>query len=164
VAKVLKMGSYQGSAAAAIWNGESNDNPFNDPLNHLSDLYFHSALRYPKVISQRTVSVSFPTIGSNNNREHTYTLFAHGRSGVPWIRGRATLDGALLNIAGHVPIQASQTQFWFGRPRNVFPRFIALGCDATNVVLHEFALCAKGSSLPAMSLSVTVFVMDEILE
>jgi hypothetical protein len=164
VAKVLKFGPYQGSAAAAIWDGETDDNPFNDPLHNLSRLYFHSALHYPKVVSTRTVTVSFPKLSSNQIREKTYTLFAHGQTGIPWIRGQTTVSGALVNLAGHVPIQSSFNTKWFGRPHGVFCRFVALGCDETNVVLHEYAQCAQNDTMAAMSLPVTVFIMDERLE
>lgn len=151
--------------AAAIWEGDDvGDLPLTNPGDYWDRLRFHSGAYYAKIIDVQTVTVNFPAMAADENREHTYTLFAHGRSGTPVVKGRATIGGEAINIAGHVPIQSGYHTLWFGRPYGVYSRFVALGADDTNVILHEYAKAPRDTGYSSLSLDVTVYVWEEIIE
>lgn len=151
------------SAKVAVWTGGTDDAPFNAPRTYIQRVKFHSDFDYPKIIQTRSVSVSLPTIAANGVRENTYNLFSHGRPGYPWVLGSITLGGVKIPMAGHVPVQFTNSTFQFGTPAQVWGRWVALGADDTFVVLHEYGRAAFNQAAVAKTISFTVYVTDELL-
>lgn len=143
--------------------GVADDAPLATPLSYLSRIKFHSGLAYPKVIQTVTTTLSLPGVSGTPLRTASYSLFAHGRSGQPWVLGRAIVQGIAVAFTGSVPVQ----QFATGHP---YARFLALGADATNVWIHEYCPMAGDAgtgiwnSLAGIDVPLEVYVTDEILE
>ena len=149
------------NGVCAIWTGAADELPFTQPLNHLNRVKFHSALAYPKVISQHSLTLSLPGVSGTPLRTAGYQLFAHGRPGQPWVLGKLTVQGVEVAFTGSVPVQQVS-----GMP---YARFLALGADATHVWIHEYcpmqgsAQANNWTSLPALNVPMTVYITDEIL-
>lgn len=153
--KVLKIDA---TGKCAIWDDDSDELPFSDPLNHLSRLYFHSSLDYPQLISKHTGTLSLPARGIDSYGETVHTLFSHGAGGIPWVLGavrNADSTGIDVALAGSVPIQMDQ----YG-----FSRWLTLGADGVNVVLHESYTTHHDAGLAALSLNYEIYITDRIIE
>lgn len=137
----------------AIFTGA--DDVLDDPLLDLSRVLFHSALEYPSVVAVYTPTVTLPVRNSNTYQDSSHTLFAHGVSGIPWVFGYITNLGNTPTLAGSVPVQHDTI--------GGFARWVNLGADATNVILHEQACVRNGSSFASIGLDITVYVTDLIL-
>jgi hypothetical protein len=154
----------------AVWDGEGDTLPFDNPLGNLSRVKFHSDLSYIKVILEQTVTVNLPAIANVLQGTASYTLFAHGQAGFPFVLGKLdSVDGSPTLFTGSVPVQfGTGGAIGFG----YYGRWVSLGADATNVYLHEYYVCTGFSggapltyeTYPALALPVTVYVTDEILE
>jgi hypothetical protein len=59
--RMITLRALGSTGVVAIYEG-ADDLPFSQPLNHLSNgrLKFHSSLSYPKVVSERAVSLALP--------------------------------------------------------------------------------------------------------
>lgn len=144
--------------------------PLTDPLNHLPRLKFHSDLDRPKVVHAQTVNVNLPARTNFQAATASYTLFAHGKEGYPFVFGSVTLAGEPISFVGSIPIQ--QGYAIGGLPSysvGSFARWIALGADDTNVYVHEYCVASWSNSsvhegYAALTVPVTVYVTDEILE
>jgi len=151
---------------AGIWTGD-DDAPYTAPRSNLARVKFHTDLDYIRVIDEVTVTLNLPAISNVLDRVVTHNLFAHGRPGFPYILGKVRAqDGADVAFTGSVPVQ-------FGNnATSQYARWLALGADATNVSIHEYVMCngiSGGSpstweTYDALSLSITVYITDEILE
>jgi hypothetical protein len=165
------------TGVVAIWTGDDDD-PFDTPLDHLDRVKFHSSLAYPKVISEWQGTVNFPRRSRFNGSiwvsddpisTVSYTLFAHGRSGQPWVLGSANIGGQNVAMVGSVPVQQAVSAA-DGKPTN-WVRWVSLGADDTNVYVYEYTVIrhinSSGSSasnnMPAIDIDFTVWVTDEIL-
>lgn len=152
-----------------------DDLPFSAPLSHLSRLRFHSDLITPSVVAITSYTVTLPAMADTTSRVHTYTLGPHGRSGTPMVMGRiANGSGGWIPLNGSVmlPMYALDGSSSY-RLRGIVDaagnyqgmqgvRTVALGADATNIVLHEMSHCdftGSGTS-SAFSLTVEVTVFD----
>lgn len=145
----------------------TDDTPLTDPLNNLSRVLWHPALRYPGVVSRMTGSINLPAGPSASPwiRRTTYTLGAHGQSGKPMLFG--TLpgfgpSGTDVALFGSVPVQMTS----FGGTQLDGVRWVTLGADSTNVLLYEttYRFDVGPSAIPAMTLSYTVDILDRNLE
>lgn len=131
----------RGDGAVAIYTGSDSD-PMDAPLDHLSRVVFHSALRYPAIVDERSGTLSLPGRGTNTSGNAAHTLFAHGRAGTPLVIGYATIGGVRVRLAGSVPIQGDI----YG-----WARWLSLGADATNVKMAEawfIRIGVGGASIP----------------
>lgn len=151
---------------AAIWTGETDTAPFDTPLSNLSRVKFHSSLSYPNVISTTVTALTLPASSGVSQRVASYTLFAHGRPGMPWIIGKMAIQGQETAFVGSICAQQGDNM-GVTSISNCYGRFLALGADATNVVLHEY-LVARSSvagyeAYTAMDVSITTYVTDKIL-
>lgn len=160
----------------AIFTGD-DDLPFENPRGNLSRVKFHSALDYPKVIEERSFTVTFDrrsrdngTIWVANSAEvkQSYQLFAHGRPGYPWVLGTVDIGGLKVAMTGSVPIQQGVIHA-DGTP-SPWVRWVSLGADATNVYLYEYTVLDRNASsgytdtnMPAVTRTFTIWVTDEIL-
>lgn len=136
-----------------IYNG--SDNVVANPNADLSRVLFHSDLLYPVVISSQSGSTTLSAVGGNQGINRTYTLFAHGQNGIPFVLGYVSnLAPSNVALAGSVPTDI-QT--------NGFGRWVTLGADATNVYLHEQTVTRSGTSLGSRSLNWVVFITDLLL-
>ena len=141
----------------AIYRYSGNDNPFSDPLNNIGALLFHSDLRSISIINTVSSSVTLGAIGGNAAGRNTYTLFAHGISGTPYVEGRITSingSGASLPLAGSVPVATQASGY---------ARWVHLGADATNVYLSEVYASERVTSYAAMTLGLEVYISDVTL-
>jgi hypothetical protein len=134
----------------------ADDDPFDDPTNHIDRLQFHSDLPAVSVASVSTGSITLGTRSANTNDmwDPPHVLFAHGRSGIPYVEGIIWYDSApsvIYPLVGTVPIQTSTSHF---------ARLITLGADATNVVLHEQWASHVSTSLGSIDLSYEIYVTD----
>ncbi len=148
----------------AIYTGD-NDAPLYNPGANLARLKLHSDFEYPKIIRVFSGTLSLPFVASNTRRNVTTTLAAHGvPGGIPWVFGTITLRGINISLSGTVPIQNDSVG---GSPEGYagMPRTVALGADATNVLLHENVLGYYGTvnGLPGISFSYRVMVTDTLL-
>lgn len=173
----LLVDTYGGGTASIYTGTASDESAHQTPLSNLSRLKFHSGLAYPKIINEVTKSVTFPArttlrSGAYYAAAHTFTasqtLFAHGRSGYPWVLASVTIGGVKVPFCGSVPVQ--QFSFDGGNP-SPWARWISVGADATNVTTFEYTVVQRNNSnnysgivAPSITLDITVWVTDEILE
>lgn len=149
----------------AIYDTSNGDAPFSSPLSNVSLLRFHSDLWAPSV-TVTTASLSLPNRRPNpatayrSSGDAQHTLFAHGKSGTPMVKGFVVLGGVNVPISGSVPIVDA------AGPTHGTGRFISLGADATNVfILEKYVYgTATGNPSTAVTLSITVYVTDVILD
>lgn len=166
----------------SIYTGDpADESPHDDPLNHLDQLKFHSDLAYPKVIAEQTEIVNFPARTVRRTSPFTgyfadvpistvsYTLFAHGQSGQPWILGSALIDGENVAFAGSVPVQQAISDF-SPNPTTPWVRWVSIGADATYVYAFEYTVVTRNSTtefsgirMPAISIPIKVWITDELL-
>ena len=137
----------------AIFTG--SDDVVSNPTADLSRVLFHSALEYPAVISITTQSIELPsrTTTPATPVYAIHNLFAHGRGGIPFVFGIITNMGN-LSLAGSVPVD--------GDPP-FYGRFVTLGADGTNVVLHENTVGRSTTTYAARTLTVRVYITDLLL-
>lgn len=173
----LLVDTYGGGTASIYTGDPADESPHTTPLSNLARLKFHSGLAYPKIIDEQTRSVTFParttfSSGAYRAAAHTFTasqtLFAHGRSGYPWVLASVTIGGVKVPFCGSVPVQ--QFSFDGGNP-SPWARWISVGADATNVTTFEYTVVQRNNSnnysgivAPSITLDITVWVTDEILE
>lgn len=154
----------------AIYDKSSGDLPLTTPLSHLSKIKFHSDLDYIKVIDVRTVTISLPARSNFRNAVASYTLFAHDQPGQPFVLGKLNVNGVPVGFTGSVPVHNGYTATMAnaGYPSGYLGRWLALGADASNVIVHEYCVASWvnasiNETYPAMSIPVTVYVTDELL-
>jgi hypothetical protein len=157
------------TGVVAIYTGE-DDAPFSAPLNHLANgrLKFHSSLKYPKIVQERTVTVTLPARVSpdNGGREYrqSYNLFAHGRPGIPWVLASLRLAGRNVAAVGSVPVQkVVDTSTGDDHMTNTpMARLVSIGANGTYVTAFEYAQSSRiYLRYPAISIPITVWVTDE---
>lgn len=132
----------------------ADDDPFDDPTGNVGRLLFHSDLDAISVVDSVSDSITLPSRSANANDADTHVLFAHGRSGIPYVEGRIWYDSdtsTVYPLAGAVPIEVAATGLL---------RVITLGADATNVVLHEQWATYFSSGFSAIDLSYEIYVTD----
>lgn len=190
---MVKMRGEGATGNCAIWTGGEDNAPLNDPMNNLHRLKYHSALDYPKVISEWADNVTFaartewmPSLSGGSGawgttettRVVTHTLFAHGRGGQPWVLGSIKIGGIDVAFTGSVPVQQgvlsnASNGAAAGDGKHPWARWVTLGADATHVRLFEYCPVGRWASgpnahisgiyMPQIVLPVTVWVTDEIL-
>lgn len=146
-------------------NNIADDAPLTNPLGNLSRVKFHSDFDYVRVLSVWEGTLNLPAIavGSTALRTASYTLFAHGRPGQPWVLGDLVTQGQRVAFLGSVPVQQPAR---FG-PVDPYARFVSLGADGTNVIAYEYCPLPGArndwAGLSAISIPIRVFVTDELL-
>lgn len=156
-----------GLGRGAIWKGEDRA-PFTDPRDNLDRVLWHSALDYIRIVETRRVTLNLPEREDIYQETGSYTLFDHGRTGIPFILGVVDVNGEPVGFTGSVPVtmglNASQTG------PSIYGRWLALGADETSVIVHEYVVGshAGGSAAqnfyPAMSIPIDVHITSKILE
>jgi hypothetical protein len=144
----------------AIWDpGDgTNWNPAIDPINNLSAVKFHNALRYKRItgVVKHTdggmSSVSIAATAETAVLNQKTTLFAHGLGYRPKIVGSINNDSYVQPCAGSVIPLISGNPV----PHFFSARFVYLTVDATNVYL-----VARGWYSQAVTLGWTVWIFDE---
>lgn len=129
-----------------------DDAPFSNPLGNLRRVLFHSELDYPAIVATRTGSTSFAAVAANKRRNEVKRLFAHNRPGIPLVFGVITnLGPDPVTFAGSVPV-----------PLDIygFGRWLTLGANANDVIIHEQAVAHAKAKLGAVTIAWKVFVMD----
>lgn len=159
---------------------EQHDGPFNDPLNHLPLVRFHSDLWAPAVVSITQYTVTLPAMWEGYTRDVVHVLGAHGVAGTPMIMG------SLRNGTVWTPLNGSLTLPVYpmtglasyridgvmaNNQQQGLPgvRVITLGADTANIVLHEFSHLyrrtgAGTNTCPALTLTVEVVRFDVNLD
>lgn len=150
---------------AAIWTGEGDTAPFDNPLGNLGRVKFHSDLNYIQVIDERTFNVSCPARQNVKDATQIYPLYQHGRGGIPFVLGKLTVNGNPVAFCGSVPVQIDPLTFT--HPRG-FARWLTLGADATWVYVYEYVVnywpnASNYGEYPAITVPVTVWMTNEIL-
>jgi hypothetical protein len=157
------------TGVVAIYTGD-DDVPFTAPLSHLSNgrLKFHSSLDYPKVVQERTVTLSLPARVSpdNGGREYraSYNLFSHGRPGMPWVLASLRLAGRDVAATGSVPVQkVTDTRSGGSAMANPpWARWVSIGATGSVVTAFEYAISPRiYLRYPAINIPITVWVTDE---
>lgn len=152
------------ASGAAIYDevAAGGDGPFTSPLSYLPHVRFHSSLKYPAAVDVRTgitVNLAAVSADSINERVDTFTLFAHGRGGIPYTEGVITSGlGQPVALCGSVPVQTCGSG-----AAGQFVRVVHLGADGTNVYLNDYGPTYELSGFSALSLTLTVYVMDVLL-
>lgn len=137
----------------AIFTGA--DDVIDNPLSDLSRVLFHSALQYPSVISTTDTSITLPERICTSPIAPFYdihTLFAHGQAGTPFVFGYIT-NMSNVSLAGSVPTDSQAS---------IYGRFVTLGSDAGNVVLHEQTV-GQSITYAARGLTIRVHITDLLL-
>lgn len=138
----------------AIYDTSNGDAPFTDPLSNVSLLRFHSDLWSPAVDMHTPVSLTFPFRQLEDLTTYDHVIFAHGKSGIPLIKGYVVIDGVHVPLTGSIPIQT--TAVGFGR-------ILSVGADATNVFVTELVM-AQYTSVASVTLPFSVYVTDVLLD
>ncbi len=137
-----------------------SDNVVNSPTTDLSRVLFHSSLLYPSLNTTISTTITLPNRSLNSLTLATHTIQAHGLGGIPFVLGYITSTTPDVALLGSVPVVTYDTYGGFGR-------FVTLGADATNILLHEYSVIpgamggATGSGTHAVTL--TVYVTDLLL-
>ena len=152
------------ASGAAIYDevAAGGDGPYTSPLSFLPQLRFHSSLRYPAaalVVTGITVNLAAVAADSINERVQTFTLFAHGQGGIPYVEGVITSGlGQPVALCGSVPVQTCGSG-----AAGQFVRVVHLGADGSNVYLNDYGATFETAGFAALSLILTVYVMDVLL-
>lgn len=162
------------SGKVAIWDGSYNDDPFVNPVANLSRVKYHSSLDYVRVVRviNRTITIPrIPATGSGQSdpgsRVQSYTLGTHGQPGTPFIVGIIRVDGDPMAFTGSVLVHHSAGTN--STINDSFGRFLALGADATNMYLHEYAVQVGSKQTgvwetrPAQTFNLTLNITDVLL-
>jgi len=153
----------------------TDDDPFDDPLDHLDRVKFHSDLDYLKIIDVQTYSLTLPAIGTGGSgqgsggrhglRTNLYTLGAHGRPGQPFVLGKVDVGGVPVAFVGSVPVAQGYT----GGADDPYARWLALGVDATNITAYEYSV-QRGNAggdvwepRPSVTLDLEVYITNLLL-
>lgn len=153
----------------AIWTGTQNDAPFMNPLGNISRVKFHSDLDYVRVTSLRSYTLTIPAIPASGSgqsdpgvRAKSYTLGAHGQRRTPFCIGKIVVQGIPLAFTGSVLVHNTQST----QQPDMFGRFLALGADAVNLYVHEYAVQNGNANTgvwtprPAQSFAIEVGITD----
>lgn len=142
----------------------TDDSPLTSPRNNLSRLKFHSGLRYPAVIDTRVVTLSLPDVGASTERNVVHTLFAHGQSGTPGVFGMVQFGSNWSPLLSSTIVQTASVGSFGGLPAqpDTF-RTVALGATASNITVHEYGRSLTAVGFPALALTITVYITDEVL-
>jgi hypothetical protein len=145
---VGKVGVYTGS----------DDLPLYAPRSYLPRVLFHSDLDYPAVIATYSGTVSLGATTANGRRLNTFRVQAHGLAGIPWVVGSFTIGGVNVAAAGTVPVQQHA-------PNYGFARWLAMGADATDIIIYENALGYSDATfpIPATTIAWRALVTDVLL-
>lgn len=156
---------------AAIWTGEGDTAPFDNPLGNLGRVKFHSDLNYIQIIDQRSFNVNFPARSNFQQVSQKYPLYQHGRGGYPFVLGKIIVGGHPVAFTGSVPVQINPSTTASGatkRPQG-FARWISLGAD--NVWVYAFEYCVNYwsnsstyTAYAAITVPITVMMTSEILQ
>ena len=149
---------------AVIWDNDWDNSPFNDPLGNADRVKFSTTFGYSRIIDKRNLNVTFPQANGAGERSGTINLFAHGRPGMPRVRGNLTIAGQKISLGCHVPVQ-SYTGGGGGvaNPSNM--RLAILGATSTNVVICWYAQLSNMPSkyyLQQITIPMTIEVFDEL--
>lgn len=156
----------------AIWTGEGDTDPFFNPKNNMNRVKFHSDLDYVTITKVLNKTVTIPAIPSSGSgqgdpgvRAQSYSLGGHGVNGTPFIVGIITVSGEPMAFTGSVLVHhrsapnASSIDDSFGR-------FLALGADASQMYVHEYAVQPGNkqtgiwSSRPAQTFHLTLGITN----
>lgn len=162
MSKRFKVGLVNGTGVAAIWEGATDTLPFTDPYGHADRVKFSTMFNYSRIIDKRTVNVTFPKADNGAEQVGTISVFAHGRPGVPRVRGNVTIEGQKLSMGCHIPIQSIYSNFL----KLYSFRLAVLGATATDVVVAWYANMLgfgdDSTKLPAFTIPITVEIFDEM--
>jgi hypothetical protein len=147
------------NGVCAIWDGATDTLPFTDPNNHADRVLFTTKWNYSRIIDKRTVNCTFPAAKGKAERSGTINLFAHGRPGIPRVRGNTVLSGHKISLGCHVPIQIYAETGLF--------RVAILGATSSHVVVSWYCdLRGFNDSnyivFSALTIPITVEVFDEL--
>jgi len=156
-----------GTGKVAIYTYDTPDDvPFTSPLSAVSRLRFHTDLVYPRIINTQTRTITLPSVIANAQSDtdttSTTTLFAHGLGGIPWVEGKITSGlGQVVPLCGSVPVQRHST--FPATVSGSFVRLVHLGADSTNVLLNSFCVTEDVQTMPAVTITVVVYVTNILL-
>lgn len=157
-----------GTGTLAIYtvnDAAPDDAPFTAPLSNLSRVRFHSNLFVPRIVATVTGTVTLPAMTGAASINQKHTVGAHGQSGIPMVTGFLTSPIA-VTLAGSVPITLGTSVSGISNDRHGLYRWVTLGADETNVVLHENSDAyseVANTSTPAVTLSITAYVYSLLL-
>lgn len=155
---------------SAIWNGETDTAPFDNPLGNLGRVKFHSDLNYIQIIDEKPFNIALPARANFKDTNQIYPLYAHGRGGIPFVLGKLDVGGQPVAFCGSVPVQINSSTTADGatkRPQG-FARWLSLGADASYVYLYEYivnywASNTTYSSYPAITIPISILMTSELL-
>lgn len=142
----------RGDGVVAVYDGADTD-PMDHPLENLERIVFHSGLRYPKIIDQKSGSITLPARGADYAGSVAHNLGPHGRPGTPLVVGYATIGGNRIRLGGTVPIQMTD-RGWL--------RAISIGADATHIRMAEVCFAYSGSGFASINVPWTVYILDTV--
>lgn len=142
----------------------TDDDPLTAPRSHLSRVRFHTDFKYPKIIADTTYSsVNLPSRTKGTRGEATHVLGAHGLGFTPFCLGAVQFEGFWSPLFISTPTYHKPDAITV-----VISRFISLGADATNILLHEYWVnfnLGSGTAYdsPSQTINVRALITDEAL-
>lgn len=156
------------ATAVAVYNdaGDPADRtPFTDPTQDAATfarVKFHSGLDYPKIIKETSYTLNLPAITGGSQVTRDYIVEPHGRLGQPWVLGYAIIGGQRTGFAGSLCVGLCSN----GSKQSGLGRWISLGADANNIIIHEYAVRVTDPlnyRFSAVSIPVTILTTDRLL-
>lgn len=154
---------------AAIYDQSTNgDLPLTAPLSYLDDLKWHNELEHIGIVEIRDYTVNLAATNASSYSPpytNTHVIDTHDQPFEPFVYGYVTLPGGVIRtFSMHAAIsRASYPSELAGIKRHAFLRFVSLGVDGSNIVLHEWArdvFWSSGTHHAAMTIGLRVFITD----
>lgn len=137
--------------ATGMSEAQTND-LLDNPDAYADKTYFHSKRHYPSFVNKVNVHVTLPTVPVATGHAATYNLFQHNMGEHPYCQGRIlNYLGNNISLNGSVPIEGDA---------HGFARWLALGSDATNIMLHEKSLARYTQNKPAITIELELMISD----
>lgn len=153
------------AGALAIYDvtvGSEDDTPLSSPLSDPTRLHFHTGLVYPATIATYTGTINLGSVSAGGVAEVTTTIAAHGQAGTPYVEGKLLIGSAYVPFAGSVPV-VQQSGGASPSQSPSFARFLALGANGTNIVIHEYSVARVDLGYSATSFSYTIYLTNKLV-
>lgn len=149
------------TGTVAIYTGNDNA-PFNNPLNNVSRLRFHSDLDYPKIVRTLTGTLTIAGLTSPDTRITTHQVGNHQQNGQPFCEGWIKVNGTnpRVPLIGSVCIR--QGHGGANDRRGFGGNWVHLGSNGTKVLIAEYSLAMQGDSKLASSVDIDyeIYITD----
>jgi hypothetical protein len=152
------------AGALAIYDvtvGSENDTPLTSPLSDISRLHFSTALDYVATIGTYSGTINLGALAANSSADVTTVIAAHGQGGIPYVEGKISISGNWVPLSGCVVVEQLAGS---PSPHQSFARFLALGANDTNIVIHEHSISRSTAGYSSSSYSYVIYLTNMIVD